>query len=325
METAEIVRRAFELGFVAVGIMRVAPHQDDKLRAWMANDYHADMQFFHRHLPIREDLNQLIPDAMSVISVALPYPDIPDESSKYFAAYSRCFDYHKYIRELLTMLAIEMAEYDNLICIDDKPVPERYAAQKSGVGWLGKNGCVIVPGYGSRVLLGEIITTADLLSTSEIAGDCGDCQLCIDNCPTGALQENGIVDCRRCLSYHTIENRSEIPAEISEKITEMIFGCDRCLRVCPHNNTSHPGLPLQQNIFTCDITTYLSITPENFKTRFRNSPVTRAKRSGFLRNLLILLANTHRTDTLAEIMKLTEDDDPLVRQYAKWAAGKLQR
>lgn len=323
MDTAEIIRRAYELGFIAVGISHIHPHRDEKLREWMLNNYHADMQFFHRHLPIREDLNELLPDAQSVISVAIPYPDAPTESTGYFAAYSRCVDYHIYIKELLTILTIEMSEYDNLICVDDKPVPERYYAQKSGIGWTGKNGCLIVPGYGSRVLLAEIITTADLTTTVEIDGECGDCRLCVDNCPTGALRDNGMVDCRRCLSYLTIENRGEIAEELSEKMTETIFGCDRCLAVCPHNTISHPGLPLLDDIFAADITDYLSITPEDFKVKFKTSPISRAKRDGFLRNLLIYLVNNKRTDTLNEIIKLTDDADLLVKQFAIWAAEKL--
>jgi epoxyqueuosine reductase len=324
METAEIVRRAHELGFVAVGIMQVMPHRDEKMREWMQKEHHADMQFFHRHLPLREDLDRILPDAQSIISVAMPYPDIPTDATKYFAAYSRCVDYHTYIKELLTMLTIEMSEFDNLICIDDKPVPERYVAQQSGVGWIGKNSCVIVPGYGSRILLGEIITTAVLDPTPVLSESCGDCRLCIDACPTSALQEDGTIDCRCCLSYLTIENKVEIPEEFGGKINEMIFGCDRCLAVCPHNNISHSGVPLQNDIFTDDITEYLSLTPGDYKRKFQNSPVFRAKRSGFIRNILIFMINTNKIDAMPQIIKLTTDDDPLVQQYAKWALDRIK-
>lgn len=324
METAEIIRRTHELGFVAVGIMQVRPHRDEKMREWMQKEHHADMQFFHRHLPLREDLDRILPEAQSIISVAMPYPDTPTDATKYFAAYSRCVDYHTYIKELLTMLAIEMSAFDNLICIDDKPVPERYVAQKSGVGWIGKNSCVIVPGYGSRVLLGEIITTAVLDPTSALPDNCGDCRLCIDACPTDALQEDGTIDCRCCLSYLTIENKVEIPEEFGGKINEMIFGCDRCLSICPHNNISHSGVPLQNDIFTDDITEYLSLTPGDYKRKFQNSPVFRAKRSGFIRNILIFMINTNRIDAISQIIKLTADDDPLVKQYAKWALERIK-
>ncbi len=326
METPDIIRHANELGFVAAGIMQVKPLQDKKTRAWLNKDYHADMQFFHRHLPLREDLTRLLPNARSVISVTIPYPNTPDEKSKYFSAYSRCLDYHNYIRDLLTKLALHLSEYDNLICVDDKPVPERYVAQKAGVGWIGKNGCVIVPGYGSRVLLGEIITTAPLDATPELKDNCGDCRLCINNCPTMALQDDGTIDCRRCLSYLTIENRVEIPADYSKSMTEMIFGCDRCLAICPHNNTSHTGIPLlPDDIFADDITEYLSLSPGDYKRRFQNSSIFRAKRSGFIRNILIYLMNTNRVDALPAINKLTEDDDPFVRQCAKLAIEKINR
>lgn len=256
-------------------------------RNWLAQDCHAGMAYMAKHLDIRDDVRLLLDGARSVICMAFSYASANERDNKlpYVAKYALLPDYHKWVRRLVrnsgigVLLGEEHVEW--LLCIDSAPIHERYWAVKSGLGLLGKNGSVIVPGVGPEVVLAEIICTHTFEPDSKLNPECGNCNSCIKSCPTGALSADGTIDCNRCISYLTIEHKGawkdplHLEAMNSETGKNTLFGCDRCIRVCPHINNDikspiepHPDMP-----------TFVGINPP------AGSCLTRCKSEGLKRNL----------------------------------------
>lgn len=296
-------------GFDACGIASVENESDDGFDAWLHAGYHADMAWMERTRDIRQQVSLKVPGARSVVVVAKSYnhhnASSPLHSPK-IARYAWSRDYHKALLKPLKQLAAHISEItearrDNpekrgtvpalYASIDSGPVRERAWAYRAGVGFIGRNGLIINPELGSWLFLATIITTAELVPDSPVKNRCGTCRACIDACPTSAIVANRVVNSRKCISYHTIENRGNIPKEIANNMNGWFFGCDICQEVCPWNQKHIPttDLPLRVDYGTLDATMLADISEEKFHQLFDGTPVVRAKWEGMRRNARCML------------------------------------
>jgi epoxyqueuosine reductase len=227
--------------------------------------------------------------------------------------------------ELLRGKLNKIQPFESRICVDTAPLLERSYAAQAGLGWVAKNTCLINQEMGSFFFLGELLTTLDLEPDSAPPDRCGTCTRCIDACPTNALTPYEL-DARLCISYFTIELRTAIPEPHREAIGSHIFGCDICQDVCPWNRrapeTSEPAFATRA--FAPPLERMASLTETEFRALFRATPVTRAKYSGFLRNVAIAMGNAQLEQFREPLEKLAASPDPLVSEHAKWALAKLR-
>ncbi|UFP94317.1 tRNA epoxyqueuosine(34) reductase QueG [Gloeobacter morelensis] len=241
---AQIKSRALDLGFHKVGIARADALDGEgsaRLIRWLAAGYAGEMGWMHD--PRRRDIRQVLPGVRSVICVALNYntpQGSPAPGQARISRYALGRDYHKVLSKPLKALArwIEVSDPGcrAIAYVDTGPIQEKAWAEAAGIGWIGKNACLITPEYGSWVFLGEILSTLDLEADNPHPNYCGTCTRCLSACPTAALVEPAVVDARKCLAYHTIENRtSELPAAIAERQHGWVVGCDLCQTCCPFN------------------------------------------------------------------------------------------
>ena len=270
-DVSMIKKRAMELGFIAFGVVGVEPQDVYEFEGWLNEEKHADMKFLERHLDIRKKPQNLLLNAKSIVSVAHPYvAETADEITPFLAFYARGKDYHKVIKAKLEELAIYISSLYSSVnyrtFVDTCPLSERQIASDAGLGARGKNGLVYVEGYGSFIHLGEIVLDVELKRSVPCELDmCGECTLCVDNCPTGALGER-YVDAPKCYSYLSVESKRIEDLEGSE----YIFGCDICQACCPHNSYKKAA---QDETSLRDI---LNISEEDFNIRFADSPIKRA-------------------------------------------------
>jgi len=341
--TKERVRKeALALGFGRVGFARAdeSPHAE-RLRAWLDAGRHGTMHWIARDPGRRSDPRAVLSGARTVISVTVPYyrggwPSAPDPDGGAprgrIARYAWGRDYHKRIRRRLRLLANAIAsacpEARWLAYVDTGPVLDRSWAERSGVGWIGKNTNVIVQGEGSWLFLGELLTDLELDPDPPARNHCGTCARCIAACPTGAILGPYELDARRCISYLTIEHKGSIPLELRPSIGARIFGCDDCQEVCPWNRfavpTSDPDFAERPDQQTPELIPLLSLDEESFRARYRGTAILRAKRSGFVRNVTVALGNLGDRRSVEPLSRtLTRDPDPMVRGHAAWALGRI--
>ncbi len=286
------------LGFSACGIARAdAIDETHSLRykQWLEAGCHGEMDYLARGLDMRLDPRLLVEGARSIVSVAMNYfpkQELPEEGYT-FARYAYGKDYHDVMRERLRelMRALALTEFvDGRPFCDTAPIDERYWAVRAGLGWTGRSGQLILPQAGTYFFLGELVLTheADAYD-SPMPNRCGNCNKCVEACPTGALRGNGTLDARKCLSYLTIENKGDIPGEYAEKMGNCIYGCDRCSEACPWNRFSRPTSEEAfaatadfLNMQPCD---WQSLSEEQYRHLFKGSAVKRAKYTGLLRNI----------------------------------------
>ncbi len=331
-------QRARELGFDRAGFVPAGPaRQADRLRAWLAGGNHGTMEWMVRSEPLRADVRALLPGARTVLTLLTFYftrPDAPGDAwvgqvSRY--AWGR--DYHNVLGRRLRKLARFVEETwpgeKAIPAVDSKPVLEKDWAERAGLGWIGKHSNLITEDRGSWFFLSEIVTTLDVSEARDAipADRCGRCVACLDACPTGAIVAPLRVDARRCISYLTIELRGPIPRELRPDIGEWIFGCDVCQDVCPWNRFAVPveddAFRLDRNRFPGDLTDFLSLDEDAFRVRFEGSPVRRAGRDGFLRNVCVALGNRRDPSTVPTLARALADDSALVRAHAAWAIGRI--
>ena len=314
-----IFAEAHALGFAKVGLGNVlkSTHAHHYKR-WIKDKKHGDMGYLEKPVAVdlRANPQKILEEAKSVITVALPYsaqnPKKPKESHCEIAKYARGKDYHQVMWTLLETLAkkIEQLSSTKLIyrvCVDTAPVLERELAASTGLGFIGKNTMLIAPGVGSYVFLGELFINIELPPTSTKAMDCGECTACIDACPTQAFDAPYVLDANKCISYLTIENKSDIPKELAEHIGNRVFGCDVCQDVCPYNKIA----PLKQNVLTQlgDIKTedaypiadkLKSLGSNQFKKWTKDKALRRFHLRSLKRNLSIVDANQNQGHHLQE-------------------------
>jgi epoxyqueuosine reductase len=304
MLTSEHVKAVTrECGFDLVGIAQAGPVADfGRYEAWVADGHAGEMRYLTDHrAQIRGDVRRLLPEARSVICVGKLYNTADPPKRDGDARISRYAwgsgDYHDVLRNGLQAVVDrlrERAEFAYKICVDTAPLLERSLARDAGLGWIGKNTCLINEPQGSWFFLGEIVTSLELAADSAPPDRCGTCSACIEACPTQALVPDGerwVLDSRRCISYLTIELRGPIPEEHHAGIGEHVFGCDICQDVCPWNRRAPVSAEPAFQARPVALAELASMGPDAFRERFRRTPVERTKHAGMLRNAAIAIAN----------------------------------
>ncbi|HTP08990.1 MAG TPA: tRNA epoxyqueuosine(34) reductase QueG [Anaerolineae bacterium] len=340
--------RAIELGFDLVGIAPagVAPHARAYAN-WIAYGMMGEMAYLARDPDRRSDLRRVLPNAQSVIIAGLNYYtiDLPDEVKNdpargLIARYAWGIDYHNVMKPRLEDLAQFVREESRgtgigmpvatKVYVDTGPVLERDWALAAGLGFIGKNTCLINPLMGSWLFLGAIITDADLTLTpspspwKEEGVSCGTCTRCLTACPTGAFPAPYVLDARKCISYLTIELKGSIPVELRPLMGNHIFGCDVCQDVCPW--PMRFAVPTKERaFFPVDIDRaapklidLAQLSEEGFKQRFAGTPLLRTKRRGLLRNVAVALGNWGSSEAHAALELLAHDPDPIISEHAQW-------
>jgi epoxyqueuosine reductase len=305
-ELARLIKeRALAEGFEKVGIVpaKALEREFDQLVEWLQRGYQGQMNWMARDPAMRTDPRKLFPAARSVIAVAKNYYT-PAQHQNYpktgkVSRYAWGDDYHDVVgarlHSLLSWIKETVPRAEGKVCVDIQPVMDKAWAVRAGLGWLGKHTNVITPEYGSWVFVGELLLNLELeYDTEQIEDHCGSCTLCIDACPTGAITEPYVLDSNKCISYATIELRTEeIPAEVKENLDGWLYGCDICQDVCPWNRfeqvTNETRFQPRAGNVNAKLSEVLNLTPETYADRFRSSAMKRAKLSGLQRNARTLI------------------------------------
>jgi epoxyqueuosine reductase len=340
LTASDVKAKARELGFDVCGIAPAGAFPElSFLREWLDRGYAGEMAYMARTADARADVRQVVPGARSVIvtgtvyNVDRPYSvENRDRDAALIARYAWGDDYHTVIKSRLDALVAWMHEaspqpFEARAYVDTGPVQERVYAHYAGVGFIGKNTCLINPELGSWLFLSEIICTLPLEPDDPAFDACGTCTLCLDACPTDALRAPRVLDATRCLSYLTIELRGAIPEEHRAALGTHVYGCDICQEVCPYNqqaarSAQEPWQPRR----ALDLPKLVELwqRPDaELKGAMRGSAMTRAKISGFRRNLAVAIGNSGNADAIAGLAVPSEDrpsaEDPIVEEHIRWA------
>lgn len=339
-----ILQEARRLGFALAGVTSPdSPRHASTFEAWLRKGRHAGMDYLatERSRARRADPRLILPECKSILMLATPYSRPAAESSRRrdqdatgsVAAYAWGTDYHLVLPERLKRLVLFIEgqvghSVSNRWYTDTGPILERDLAQRAGLGWIGKNTCLINPRHGSYFLLAEILLDLEIEPDAPFATDhCGSCTRCIDACPTDCILPDRTLDAGRCISYLTIELEEGIPPELRSSTGSWIFGCDVCQSVCPWNRFAEPE---GDSEFRGDsrksepiLITEIRLAPEEFNRKFKHSPVSRAKRRGYLRNVAVALGNIGSLEALPVLNEMVQDPDPMVREHVTWAIGKI--
>lgn len=335
----ELARAA---GFDLVGVTSAEPLREggERLRKWQEAGMAADMGYMHRPVELLSNPKKLQKSARSVVSLGVSYypgdhPENADGGGR-VARYAWGRDYHIVIKERLFRLREELQEALGVRVkargfTDAVPLLERSAAQRSGLGFFGRNSCIISGDVGSYFFIADLIVNLDLPPDEPGTGTCGRCTRCMDRCPTGAIKAPGVVDARLCISYLTIENRGEIPRELRPLISDWAFGCDICQEVCPYNKAKASRSRWPEFSATAGAGPYLDLamvleirSEEEFEARFAGTPLTRPGRAGLLRNCCVVAGNLKLREAVPGLIRcLRQDDSALVRGHAAWALGGI--
>ncbi|MEM7564431.1 MAG: tRNA epoxyqueuosine(34) reductase QueG [Pseudomonadota bacterium] len=341
--TAQIKQIGIELGFQQVAITDTRlDDQHQHYQEWLDRHYHGEMTYMERNVDKRLHPEVLVPETLSVICVRLDYLieettdlwGLIDESSKaYISRYALGRDYHKLIRKRLQTFAdkIELlcGPHGYRVFTDSAPVLEKALAVKAGIGWQGKHSNVLHREHGSWFFLGEIYTDLELEIDSPVDNHCGRCTSCIDICPTQAIVEPYLVDARRCISYLTIEHRSEIPIEFREAIGNRIYGCDDCQLVCPWNRfakyTQEPDFQPRHGLDDISLMDCFSWTETEFLEKMEGSAIRRIGYQCWLRNIVIALGNSDYNPHIIEALKQSHNTQSgFLQSHIDWAIEQQQ-
>ena len=348
-----IKARASELGFILAGVTTPEPPPHySTFENWLAQDHHGTMNYLadERSRTRRADPREILPECKSILVLATPYmspsPTRAERSASEdeagrgargegevrVASYAWGDDYHDVLparmKELVQFIEQQAGgPIKNRYYTDTGPILERDLAQRAGIGWIGKNTCLINPKQGSYFLLSEILLDLALEPDLPIITDhCGTCTRCITACPTQCILPDRTLDARRCISYLTIELKDDIPTELRPLIGDWVFGCDICQMVCPWNRFAVEGdSAFVDKEPSHSLTDELGLTSQEFNGRFKRTPIKRAKRRGYLRNVAVALGNTADWHVLPVLNDAMEDPEPLVREHAKWALEEIKR
>jgi epoxyqueuosine reductase len=326
---------ALAAGFHAVGVARAEPLDAGPLDRVLAAGAEADMTWLRTQRDLRLDPGLLLPGARSVVALALSYLErdaAPEPAQGRVARYARGRDYHavmkRRLKELLGRLRARDPEVRAFASSDLAPVMEKAWAARAGVGWVGKNGCLITPELGSWVLLATVILDRELAADAPHPERCGSCAACLPACPTGAIPEPGFVDARRCLSFHTIERRGPIPDLVAERLGPWVFGCDACQTVCPWNAGAaarcHPELRAREGQAGLDLDELLALDLDEYRRRFWGTALARARHEGLVRNAALAAGQAGDPARLPALRALLGSPHPGVREAARWAVERLE-
>jgi epoxyqueuosine reductase len=330
---------ALEIGFDLAGVARPeVPAELAFFAEWVGRGHAGEMAYLTTQVARRSDLRVAFPWARSVVCVALqydtkaPYSEAVAAERGWIARYAWGDDYHDVMTALLDRLAARLAEecgpFRSRRYADTGPIAEKAYAAAAGLGAYGKNTCLLHPEQGSWFFLGELVTDLDLDPDTPRADLCGSCTACLDACPTGAFPAPYILDATRCISYLTIEAKGSMPEALRPGVGRHVFGCDLCQDVCPWNrkrrNQGPAVFEARDGLAGPDLEELAGLSAEAFATRFRRSPIKRAKRRGLLRNVAVALGNSGDVRRVPVLERLARDQDPLVREHALWALGRLR-
>jgi epoxyqueuosine reductase len=338
--TQRIKAQGTALGFDLVGISPVqTPAHGESFAAWLRRGYHGEMAYMARTSERRSHPGEFLPWARSVVSVALNYntPYTREQERGgirgWISRYAWGSDYHDVMQAKLERLLDFVREEAGMevqgqVYVDAGPVMDREVGARAGIGWFGKNTNLLSMKIGSFFFLGELFLNLELEYDRPIRDRCGQCRLCLDACPTNAFVGPYVLDARRCISYLTIELKGMIPRELRPLMGTHTFGCDICQDVCPYNTkvkpTKEQAFHPRAGLHAPELIPLLSLTEAEFKARFAGSPILRAKRRGFLRNVCVALGNLRRPEAVPALAgTLREDPEPLVRAHAAWALGRI--
>jgi epoxyqueuosine reductase len=338
--TAERIRKLARLaGFELAGVAAAVPAEDRaRYHAWAAAGRAGRMGYLtDRRAGLRDDPRHLLAGARSVIAVGklyqTPWPHstrFSDAECGWISRYAWGEDYHGVVRRGLERLDELIrqragAVYESRICVDTAPLLERSYARMAGLGWIGRNTCLINQGQGSWFFLGELLVTMEIAPDAPPADRCGTCMRCVEACPTGALIPGQGLDATRCISYFTIELRGEIPVEHRAAMGAHVFGCDICQDVCPWNGrapvTGDPAFAPRR--FAPRLEELAAIGKAEWDAMFRGTPPGRARHAGFLRNVAVAMGNARLERFRAPLERLAASADVVVAEHARWALGRL--
>jgi epoxyqueuosine reductase len=334
-------QQARQLGFELAGIAAAtAADTFAAFSAWLDQGHAGAMHYLLRHKDAHRQPQSVLPEVRSVIMVGRSYK--PAASSEQLAngvpgqvaRYARGADYHDVLRRhLLSLLAWLQGEQPHCrgrAVVDTAPLLERDFARRAGLGWFGKNTMLIDKRLGSYFFLGALLVDLELQpDAAHDARHCGSCTACLDACPTDAFPTSYQLDARRCISYLTIELRGPVPVELRPGVGDWLFGCDVCQEVCPWNRKapagSDPELQGPPGLAALDALAVLALTEEEYQRRFRGTALTRAKRSGLVRNAAVVLGNCGDARALPALRRALDDPEPTVRDAAAWAIAAIER
>ena len=340
LTSSTIKSKARELGFDLCG---VAPANDFPelafLREWVARGYAGEMAYIPRSADRRADVRAVVPGARSVIVTGTVYNTVPPYASAearpdiaLISRYAWGDDYHDVLKKRLEALlawmrAVSPQPFDARAYVDTGPVQERVYAQYAGLGWRGKNTCLISPEVGSWLFLSEIICTLPLEPDTKALDQCGTCTRCLDACPTDALVEPGVLDATRCLSYLTIEIRGAVPAQFRAALGTHVYGCDICQDVCPYNQAAPQSEDAawqpRQGLDLPKLADLWRRPDGELRTLVKGSAMTRAKLTGLRRNLAVAIGNSGDPDARAALAECSPErpsaDDEMVQKHVAWA------
>jgi epoxyqueuosine reductase len=329
-----VARAAAEVGFARCGIAAASPADHfDRFTDWLERGYAGSMAYLQTHHEARRVPTSILPSVQSVIMLLAPYtptkPGVMQENHGRVARYAQGPDYHRTLWDWLDQLLLKLqTRYPGLQgrgVVDTAPLLERDFARRAGLGWFGKNTMLISPKIGSYFFIAALLVDAAWpATTNQVRNHCGQCTACIEACPTTAILPGGWLDARRCLSYHTIEQRGETDAAFRADTGDWLFGCDICQEVCPWNRFAPPGvLPHDETLVALDAITLLTMDEQAYRQRFRGTALARAKRSGLRRNAAIVLGNTGTAACRPALVQASGDEDAVVAEAARWALARF--
>src|SRR6266436_1615374 len=363
LNTATIKEYAYALGFDIARITsaQAFPEAERIIKERIAQGLMDGLPWFtQERAAVSCHPDALLPEARSIISLGMFYlTEQPDEQESdtprgRISRYAWGEDYHEIIKPKLQQFAAWLREYargeidgdlETRLFVDTGRMVDRAVAERAGLGWFGKNTNILTKGWGSWVFLAEIVTNLPLAADTPTRANCGSCEICLHACPTQAFPAPYVLDNTRCISYLTIELRGSIPIELRPLMGNLIFGCDICQQVCPVNKVVEKRLGFRKEAGEAgqllqvrrreefrpragigsnpELIPLLSLTEEQFRERFRSSPIRRTKRRGLLRNVCVALGNSGDPLAVPALINALSDYEPLVRGHAAWALGKL--
>ncbi len=325
----ELKEQARALGLADLGVTTSEPlPRGEYYEAWLAQGRNAGMAWLKPGERTRP--TDLLPSARTLLVAALRYAKPAVEPAP-IAAFALHDDYHLVMRQALRALSRRLRAFapgsETRVTVDSAPLREREAAQRAGIGWIGKNTMLVHLQHGCYTLLGTLLWSEELPPDAPAVDHCADCRRCLDACPTGAFPAAYELDARRCLSYWTIEQQGALPPELHAPLATRAFGCDACLAACPFGGRSlfaeSPLLPTLATHASLSLRELLIQARDRFWKWFRHTPVSRARRRGLLRNLLIAAGNSGDSTLREVIAPFCQDGDTLLADHARMALDRL--